>query len=69
MTTRWLGDDAMARRRRDGLVMTQWLGAEQWEEGEEREGREGRRLGVARPLQESCDIGVVLNFKNRISGA
>jgi len=52
--------------------MTQWLGAEQWEEGEEREGRkgrEGRRLGVARPLQESCDIGIVLNFKNRILGA
>ena len=25
MTTQWLGDDAMARQRRDGSVTTQWL--------------------------------------------
>jgi len=52
--------------------MTQWLSAKQWEEGEEREGREGRegrRLGVAWPLQESRNIGIVLNFKNCILGA
>ena len=38
---------------------------EEGEEGEERE----RRLGMARPLQESRNIGVVLNFKNRVPGA
>jgi len=32
-------------------------------------GRRGRRLGVARPLQEGRDIGIVLNFKHRILGA
>ena len=55
----------MAWRRHNGLAATQWLGTEQWEKEEEREGREGRegrRLGVAQPLQKSCDIGVVLNF-------
>jgi len=67
--TRWLSGDAMAWRRRDGSATTQWLSAEQWEEREEREGREGRRLGVARPLQESRNIGIVLNFKNYILGA
>jgi len=32
-------------------------------------GRRGRRLGVAQPLQEGYDIGMVLNFKNRVPGA
>jgi len=31
--------------------------------GGRRRGRRGRRLEVARPLQEGRDIGIVLNFK------
>jgi len=51
-------DDAMARRRRNSLAPSNG-----------REGRRGRRLGLAWLLQEGRDIGIVLNFKNRVPGA
>ena len=61
----WLGDNAMARRQRNGSAMMQWLSdnvmklsTEHWE-GEE----EGEDFGIARPLRESNNIYIVLSLK------